>query len=620
MAGYPRGDQINVLGPLTMMRDKTNNVPEGAAVSAEGVAGEYTDELSLEMSDSELLALAKEWTGDYRKYAGSITSRQDTNKQYYLGIQNQAQSALDTAPVPDNILFEASETFYAQALARQPDPIVYSDNTDAGTQESDNVRTMLVFLADSLKLRQKMKVMVRHWNWYFLGCLKHGWDASLHEITTEVRNPKNLLLDPDGYVDCDGSFIGWIGEEITAEANVLAEMYPDHEQYISEIVEYKMGTNVTWTEWWTDEYTFTTFKQKVLDKSLNPHFNYPKKMKENRGEQVVEVLKEGRNHFARPQKPYTFLSVFSAQEQPHDVTSLIEQNRNNQDYITERSRQIKRNAAKNNNSYVFSEAAGYNQEKAKQANDALEDGNGALSPINPAEAIHQFPPTPLPESFFKELEMRTQNLRSIYGTLGTTPIEQDSDVTARGMILNQQRASDRIGGTIGDALNQVAANVFNHWTQFMHVYYDMEHTAAVMGKLKAVEAASLTAEGFTRRLYVGASPDSTIPKDSITEANQALANFKAGLPVDPKTVLKLMDTPDIEKTVEGGLLWQLNKQAYIQQNFPELAQILGLAQPAPAPGAPPGGPAPILSPIQPQGTEAPPANPSLSQVKLPPLP
>jgi len=604
-----RGDQLNVLGPAQLVSGRTNRV--------EGTDNDRTepeDELELNMTNSELIALADLWERQFKAYDGKLQKRRKTNKLYYLGRQGQQENALDGASVPDNIIFEATETFLAQALARNPDPVVYADNTDAGNEEATSVRTMLVHLADSLVLRQKMKMMVRHWNIYFLGILKHGYDNSIHEISTEVRNRQNFLLDPAGYVDEYGDFVGWIGEKITAPASVLAEMCPDHEQFISESVEYKMGTSITWTEWWTDDYTFTTYKKNVLDKSRNPHFNYPRKIPEDSGDMVEMVLKEGKNHFARPKKPYTFLSVYSFQEQPDDETTLIEQNQRNQDYITERSKQMASNLRKANNGLVFNLGAGYDEQKATQAMQGIEDGTGVLEPV--ANSVRRMEAPSIPEAFFKEQDGRIERLRSIYGTLGTTAIQQNEETTARGMILNQQRSADRIGGTIGDSLNQVASATFNWWVQLMHVYYTENHMAAVMGKLQSVEQAALSAEAFTRRLVVMAAPDSTQPKDPITEANQALALYEAGLPIDPKTVLTLMDIPDVESTIEGGILFKNALPQYIQSNFPELSQML---QGAPQPGgAPPGEPGPNVAVPSPDiaTTGAPPASASLSQVPI----
>lgn len=607
-----RGDQLNVLGPSQLVSGRTNRVEHGS----DDARAEPEDELAINMSDTELLALADLWERQFKQYDGKYEKRRKTNKLYYLGRQGQQENALDGASVPDNIIFEATETFLAQALARNPDPVVYTDNTDAGNQEATAVRTMLVHLSDALVLRQKLKMMVRHWNIYFLGILKHGYDNSIHEICTEVRNRTNFLLDPAGYVDEYGDFVGWIGEKITAPASVLAEMCPDHEQFIAESVEYKMGTSITWTEWWTDEYTFTTYKKNVLDKSRNPHFNYPRVIPEDRGELVEEVLKEGKNHFARPKKPYTFLSVYSFQEQPDDETTLIEQNQRNQDYITERSKQMASNLRKANNGLVFNLGAGYDEQKATQAMQGLEDGTGVLEPI--ANAVRRMDAPSIPDAFFKEQDGRIERLRSIYGTLGTTAIQQNEETTARGMILNQQRSADRIGGTIGDSLNQVASSTFNWWVQFMHVYYTDKHKAAVMGKLQSVEEAALSMESFTRRLVVMAAPDSTQPKDPITEANQALALYEAGLPIDPKTVLTLMDIPDVESTIEGGILFKNALPQYIQSNFPELTQMLQGAANAQPGASPPGQPGPNVATPSPDiaTTGAPPDSASLAQVPL----
>src|SRR5262249_48047388 len=150
-------------------------------------------------------------------------------------------------------------------------------------------------------------------------------------------------------------------------------------------------------------------------------------------------------------------------------------------YIVERSKQMASNLKKANNGLVFNMAAGYDEQKSTQAMEGLEDGSGVLEPTG--NSVRRMEAPSIPDSFFKEQDGRIERLRSIYGTLGTTAIQQNEDTTARGMILNQQRSADRIGGTIGDSLNQVASSTFNWWVQLMHVYYTENHSASVMGKL-----------------------------------------------------------------------------------------------------------------------------------------
>lgn len=96
---------------------------------------------------------------------------------------------------------------------------------------------------------------------------------------------------------------------------------------------------MVYTEWWSadDTYCFTTYKEEVLDKHKNQYFNYAEPILAPTGEPMEGMETEPRNHFAVPKKPYTFLSVFSLQEQPHDITSLVEQNIPNQNRIRRRT-------------------------------------------------------------------------------------------------------------------------------------------------------------------------------------------------------------------------------------------------------------------------------------------
>jgi hypothetical protein len=110
------------------------------------------------------------------------------------------------------------------------------------------------------------------------------------------------------------------------------------------------------------------------------------------------------------------------------------------------------------------------------------------------------------------------------------------------------------------------------------------------------------------------------PKDEITQMNQAMSLFERGA-LDPKTLLTMLNIPDAQKTSESTVLWLLDKNAYLQLNFPELAQQLAQIQQAnamqvAAAGAPPGGGSPVPgSPPESLSTE--PASAALSQVKLP---
>jgi len=564
--------ELNILGVQQLVGSKVNKTSDGAVGQNEGVMGETFDELALDLSDDELLHLAKKWTADYAGYEASLKKRQEANKTFYLGRQKEgsAYATTDGQPISSNLLFEAEETFLPAAMAKNPEPVVFSDNSQEGDKISSDIKTMLQYHADVLVLRRKVTLAVRHWSVYFLGIMKHGWDDKIQEITSEVRNPRNFILDRNGFVDEYADYEGYLGERITVTAQELVDLFPKHQSYITIMVDGKMGTSVTYTEWWTDEYCFYTFKDKVLDKNKNPHFNYAKKVKnELTGEESEEP---GRNHFGIPKKPYTFLSVFSFQEQPHDVTTLIEQNIPNQRRISRRTEQIDFNLSRQNNSTAFSED-NFTQEEAKQASTAMAKGHPILVPPGRSidEAIKKIDMSPVAAGFFTALEQDKADLRSIFGTEGissTPPVPNDLATTR---VLNHQQDNSRIGGGIGDAVEQFVKNIFNWWTQLYYVYYDEPHYAAIMGQMKAVEYIQLKTQDINRRIVVSVSPDSMKKHDEVTEMNQAMQLFQAGA-IDPKTLLTRVNFPDPQNTAEQSVLWMLDKQTYLQLNFPEIAQ------------------------------------------------
>jgi hypothetical protein len=587
-------------------------------------SNEREDVLTLKMDDEDLLRLKSQWENKYRGYDGRIKPRQDTIKAFYLGKQNEGGPTVASEPIASNLLFEAEETFLPAALAKNPEPVVWSDNSEEGNALAKLTKIMLQYHADVLNLRGALKLMTRQNTIFLIGVAKHGWDPVIKDIKLDIRRPQNFVFDPDGFVNRFADYEGFSGERIKIRAEDLIALFPKHKAYITIMVDGKLGTEVVYTEWWSpnDEFCFYTYKDIILDKHMNQYYLYDEQSEEDDMDGNTQTLiHEARNHFARPKKPYTFLSVFSLEEQPHDMTSLIEQNIPNQRRITRRTNQIDYSLSRANNSDVFSEN-NFNQETAKQASRALAVGNPIIVPKGGpiAEAIHRLQAPGLDASFFTELETSKRDLRQIFGTEGITTNPQDDDKTVRGKILDSNHDSSRIGGGVGDALETVADNIFNWWVQLYHVFYDVPHVGMIVGQTRAVEYVTLKSSDLNRKLVVSVSPNSMKPKDETTEMNQALALYEAGA-LDPKTLLTILDVPDPQKTAENTVLWKLDPQTYIELNFPELAKQLMAAQQARAMagqqmgaggGAPPeqanGEPAAPVS--------AAPADPSLSQVPI----
>lgn len=631
----------NVIGVSDLISNPINKVESAVGTSHEGADDEKYDALDLDKSDEELLKLRNEYEAKYAPYEGKIKEIARRNKESYLGKDANGQWLAGDETTVANLQFEAEETFLPAALSKNPEPVVYADNSPEGNAVSGDVQTMLQYHSIQLKLRRKLAIMVRQWSVNHLGVIRHGWNQKINDVAVENRKIQDFVFDPEGYVDAYGDFIGYLGERKKMSAAKLAELFPEHKSYISEMVEGNMGTTTIHTEWWSDDdlFCFTTFKDKVLDKHKNEYFKYPEVMVDMFDNPIPDEdgqpqMTSPRNHFPYPKKPYTFLSVFSFQEQPHDVTGLIEQNIPNQKRIQVQTEQIDYNISASNNGYAFSED-NFNQETAKQAANARRKGNPILIPQGgPIDrAIFPLPAQDLPSSFFNSLENHKNDLRTSWGVQGITAEPHDEDQTARGMILNQAHDTTRIGGGIGDAIEQVAENTFNWLTQLYYVFYDEKHFAAIMGNAKAVEYVTMSNANLDRQLIVTVSPDSMKPKDQITQINLAQALYDKGA-IGPKILLKMVDFPNPDEAASDGALWSVDKMAYVQLNFPEMFQQLqqvqqqmaqqqmlqqaqGTAMNAQA--AEGGGVAPEASTEPEQDIAMDPASAALSEVQLPQL-
>ena len=625
---------LNISGVSDLVSNDTNKTDFNRNGLNEGPVGEKYGALTLSMSDEALLKLREEWEKRYSTYETKIKAVFERNKESYIGKRPNGQWLTDSEiPIAANLQFEAEETFLASALSKNPEPVVYSDDTPEGDTISRSVRVMLQYHADQLVLRRKLALMVRQWSIYHLAVLKHGWNKQVNDVMIENRKIQDFIFDPNGYVDAYGDFIGYLGERIKLSAEKLIELFPEHKAKITESVKGELGTEVKYTEWWSadDSYTFITYQNIILDKYKNPYFNYPEPVRDPvTGEVSVngngsELEQEGKNHFAVPKKPYTFLSVFSLQEQPHDITSLVEQNIPNQNRIRRRTEQIDYNTNAANNAYAFS-ADNFNEETAKQAAAARAKGNPILVPSGKpmGEAIMPLNAQDLPRTVFNELEIAKTDLRQSWGILGMTTQPANEDMTARGMILNNQNDSTRIGGGIGQAIEQVADNVFNWLTQLYYVFYDDKHFAAVMGTAKSIEYVTLQNSQLTVPLLVSVSPDSLRPRDQITEINLAQTLFDKGA-IGPKTLLKMLSFPSPDEAAADGLLYKMDPMAYMQLNFPEFAQQLQMLQQqqmmqqAGMGGQPGGGMAPEDTTEPEQNLAQNPADAGLNQVQLPPM-
>jgi len=538
-------------------------------------ASDLLDELKLDMKDEDLIDLKDEWIKRWEQYYPEIKKRQEENEKYWLGKHFEGAEVNDRAMV-DNIIFEAVETFLPIATKRNPDPTVRGDNTKEGEELAKKVQSMLIYQADVQRIKLKLKKVTRFWALYLLGAVKIAWSVNENDISTKAIRPQMLILDPDGTITEDMQYDGeYIGQYRDDSAARLIKRFPKKKDFITKGVGGKMGTKVVYIEWWTEEYTFWTLHDEVLDKIKNPHWNYEEKQIETDKFGVeTETMTPGKNHFNYPKMPYVFLSVFNLGKHPFDDTSLIGQNLSNQDIINKRQAQIDKNIDGINGGWIISGDSGLTQEQSTTAIEACRQGGGLwIESGNPNNYIKEVKASGLPADVFNHLVDTREELRNVFGIRGSSPQGTMNEQTLGGKMLIKDQDSSRIGGGISEFLEQFCDQVFNWWVQMMYVYYDEEHLASIVGKYRAMEYVQLSNEQFGSKLCVSVKEGSLLPKDDFSEANNAMVLAGQGL-LDPITLYDKLDYSDPQEQAERLFIWNNSPELL----FPEAGRAAMMAQ------------------------------------------
>lgn len=566
-----------ILDAFLSLGKSTNKAKNSDQEIQQGVF-ELEEEMRLDMPDEELIDLAETWEKKWNDYYPTLKKIEEKNENYWKGKHFANQD--DENAAVDNLIFESLETFLPIATKQNPEPVVTADNTTEGEALASKVSKMLIYQADTNRLKLRLKRIVRFWAMYRRGVMKIAWSMKKNDIKPIVVRPQRLILDPDGIIDDDMTYDGeYIGENKKEKASDLIERFPDKKQYITEYVKEKLGTRVPYQEWHTDEYIFWKLGTKILGKMKNPNWNWPEDKKETDEFGKETVIKiPGRNHFSTPQKPYIFLSIFNLGKHPHDDTSLIEQNISNQDIINKRNRQIDDNVDDMNGGWIISGDSGLSQAQATDAVAALREGGAIYIPTgNPETAVAKKIGSGLPADVYNQLIDVRNELRNIFGTRGSTPQGTSSEPTVRGKMIVREQDSGRIGGGVSEYLEQFADQVFNWMVQMMYVHYDEKHVGSIIGKDSATEFVELINSELDRKLMVSVKEGSMIPKDSLTKANQAIDLSSAQL-MDPITLYDKLDYPNPYETAERLFMYKNAPQLL----FPDAAKKVQEAQTAQA--------------------------------------
>lgn len=606
---------------------------------------ESLGELTLDKDDEDLIILTKSWE---LLYAGSATKKRihddgDISERYWLGKQfPDSEYENGKRPLMDNVIFEGFETMIPQATQQNPDPIVLTDDSiivpfrpmipptpptpaifpnaqlpngapanpgSPGSPEveevtmrdiGDKINMSLKYLAQYNNLKTKLKKGVRHWGIRFLGAWQVGYDGQENEIDLKALNPKDLILDPNGYIE-DGEYHGeFLGLRLYDTARNLITRFPEHEDAIKKEAAGKLGSLLGYVQWWTDEFVLCQMKDIILMKSKNPNWNYDKHVMTigPTGLPTPQTI-PGHNHFHRPKMPFFFVTVFDLGDEPCDKTSLIQQGLVTQDNINKRLKQIDRNTDNINGGIVVNGLM-FNKEQSAQVAEARRQGRTIVTPGKPEDAI-MFPTNAeLPAALYDSLNDQRSRFLSRFGVAASTAEGSAQEETVRGKIIAGQTDTSRTGGGITEYLELAAARCFNHWLQFIMVYWDQPHWVSVIGPNNAMQVIKFQASDIPpgRQITVTVQNGSMVPQDELSIYNEAMGEWEAGI-LDPLSYFEKTKDSNPQERATKLMMFKTNPTGYMQ----EFLQMAPPPMAAPPPGQPvstSGAPPIAVTPPKPQ--------------------
>jgi hypothetical protein len=185
-------------------------------------------------------------------------------------------------------------------------------------------------------------------------------------------------------------------------------------------------------------------------------------------------------------------------------------------------------------------------------------------------------------------------------------------------MVNQMDAS-RIGGGITEYLEQIADTIYNYWVQLMFVHYTEPHFFISAGQNEGQTLIQIKNTDFllTKTLDITVKDGSLIPKDPLTQRNEAIDLWSAGA-IDPLSLYKKLDFPDPASAVNQLILWQMLQKGAIQPQMYLQSFTVAGGQPMGIPGQPGAVPPPMTPPgMAPAGVGGPAVNPIGSAEQAP---
>ena len=540
--------------------NQNDNIQEGAQAEKEGL-------LELTMKDEDLvLQINRDLANSLPQYQ-QMRAIMEENEKYYLGEQ-YPQGAFDwELPTAENLLYMATETVISIITAKRREPIVLAaQNTDESKDLAEKNQQFLTWKWNDEDMSIKFEDWVRHGYLNRIGIFKIRFDINKDDFEIKVIRPQRIIIDKDATDEYDAKFIIELKQDSLSD---LMEMFPSAKTELTQKYGEKLGTQISYLEYWTNEFVVWKVEDLILDKKKNPNWNWDEKdRKENLKElrkRWIEKTKNEKlenillNYFNEPRKPYVILSLKSLGNTIYGDTSDFDQGKVIQDIINRRKRQIDKNAVRALGREVIS-GSFISKEEAKKL---LSNPNAPfwLKSGNVNEALGHISPQPISPVVFDDLNESKMALDNVMGTHGTTRGERGPQETATGRNILREGDLGRIDLLVR-RIDKKLELLYSWIMQMVKVYYAEPQFVKLLGLEGATTYLDYSNNDVEDGLEIIVKSELTVDKASQRQNAQTL--LQMGL-IDPITYYEKTDETKPKEKARKLVFYNTDPKMYIQQ-------------------------------------------------------
>jgi hypothetical protein len=536
---------------------KEDITKESSIEGSQDLLGDY----SLNLSDAELSQVIDDSIASGMTYHDKLVQIQDKNEKYWKGEQEIGEEMFfddeeHCKPV-ENRIFLSLETLIPIVTNRTPEPVLFTDSDNK--EQVDALGKILVGKFEEDFTRTEIRLAVRHWALYRLGILKLCYDVEQEDFTTKCVRPQRLVFDASG---CTIHEMRYMGEMVQEPLKEVLTKFPKKKNDILIELGLKgdatdLSTQVNYWEFWTNEMVVWKLGDIILEKSLNPFWDYDN---------------EENNFIRRPTKPYAELNrVFSLGTGIYDDTSLAEQTLKVQEGIDHIYKNLFEDL--DDRGSMVATGDGISKEEFEKVRNGSGDKIWFGSGVDVRQTFQRLAPkevNPLSLSLKQELSQQSDN---IMGTHGTSRGEQGVGETYRGRQLLKDQDTGRTQ-PVSDSIERMMTRVYSLWVQAIKVLWTDEKIVSYTDDKGAQELVAFKGSMVQPGLKLRIKPGSLLPKDKFLERNEALELLPSGK-IDDETLYEKLGDPNPKETAKKAYMQNAVISGQIMQpGFLDMSELL----------------------------------------------